>query len=133
MTEKGDRATVGLSDEGQRAMDAVMAQKLFEQEMDAYRFAVAFSLREGLVQDQERLAGARTKFNVGGIDRDGRLRRLMDLFAEVEGDNTYAVAERHADAGIRVLKIRLVDEQQTLIDVVDPERVTETDPGLESE
>lgn len=114
MADERDRVTVGVTPEGADNLTALMETGWFQDEMDAYRLAISTALAEGI--DAGSVTGAQTKFNVGTLDRDGRLRQL--LTALHDSAKPYELSERLAHAGLQLLRRRIVDDQMTLTETL---------------
>src|SRR5438874_7527609 len=114
--DEGDKVTVGLTAEGFRNLDALVETKWFDDGVDAYRLAIATALRHRL--PVVALTGVTTKYNRGTLDKDGRVRTLISALAPEHAARPYEYAELLADAGLRFLKQRLVDEHLLLSEVV---------------
>ncbi len=113
-----DKRTLGVTSEGAEALESVMDTGWFAEEMDAYRIAISLALANDLIKDSSEMTGVYTKWNVGTLDPDGRLRSMVLAFSEGASDRPYAHAEARAAAGLGYLKLRLVDEQAELADVL---------------
>ena len=113
-----DKRTLGVTAEGAAALSEIMGTGWFEEEMDAYRVAISLAIAKDLVKDASEMSGVSTKWNVGTLDPDGRLRSMVVAFAEESVDRPYAHAEARAAAGLVHLKTRLVDDEAQLADVL---------------
>lgn len=116
MSEAIDKTTVGLTPEGWNHMEALMETGWFAEQLDAYRLAISVALARQLPIDPAGLSGVVTKWNRGSLEPDGRVRALILAFAQT--GRPYAHAEALADAGIRYLRRRLVDEHALLAEVI---------------
>jgi len=119
--EKEDKRTLGVTQEGAALLESIMDTDWFNEEMDAYRTAISLAFAHGLVVEPREMAGATTKWNIGTLDPDGKLRSMVVALSSEEVDRPYAHAERRAAAGLRYLKSRLVDEKAELSNVLMPE------------
>lgn len=107
-----DRVTVGLTPDGEENLETVMESEFFDEELVAYRTAVAVALASDEVTDPERMKNVRTKYNVGSLDRGGEIRELVELLRPAHSEGrVYSYAERLADAGLRILSDHLSDDQ----------------------
>ena len=113
-----DRVNVGLTPEGETCLKAVMDAGWFELELDAYRASIALALAAD-VSTATPLSGVTNKFNVGSLDRDGKLRALLNVMRP-DTERPYEASERLADAGVRVLKQKLVDDGVSMSDILGP-------------
>lgn len=99
-----DRVTVGLTPEGERQLAQVMESRFFTEELTAYRVAIAVALAEDEVTPREEMKNVRTKFNVGSLEEEGRLRDIVELVKpHASGEGVMNLAERLADAGIKII------------------------------
>lgn len=114
MADERDRVTVGVTPEGAENLAALMETGWFQDEMDAYRLAISIALAESL--DAGAVTGAQTKFNVGTLDRDGRLSQLVTVLRD--SARPYDQSERLAHAGLQLLRRRIVDDQMTLTEAL---------------
>jgi hypothetical protein len=114
MADERDRVTVGVTPQGAENLAALMETGWFQDEMDAYRLAISIALAEGI--DADAITGAQTKFNVGTLDRDGRLRQLV--MALHEPAKPYELCERLAHAGLELLRRRIAIDQMTLAEAL---------------
>lgn len=108
------RVTVGVTEEGSANLASVMDTPWFDQEKDAFLVAVSCAIAQGLDIGTSPLRGTKTKFNVGTIDADGSLRRLVRSLTGCNENEIYDFSERLADAGLVYLKAHLVDGGATL-------------------
>lgn len=119
--EAGDRRTLGVTPAAQQLLDSLMALGWFRQEADVFRLAVSVGLARGLKKDPSDLVGLTTKWNVGTLDSDGRLRDLVRSLAPESGDHPLVYAELTAHAGLEWLKTKLVDEHAMLSEALSGE------------
>lgn len=119
--ETGDRRTLGVTPAAQQLLDSLMALGWFREEADVFRLAVSVALARGLKKDPSDIVGRNTKWNVGTLDSDGRLRDLVRALAPESGDRPFAYAELTAHAGLEWLKTRLVDEHAMLSEALSEE------------
>jgi len=114
------KVTVGVTAQGARHLDELMDTGWFGSEMAAYLLAVGTALSRGLTPSPAPLKGVTTKWNVGSLDRDGRLRELVGLMGPEGLQDPYEYAERLAEVGLEFLKRKIVDQEQLLSDVLEP-------------
>jgi hypothetical protein len=113
-----DRVTVGVNADGQKALDALRGETpYFPEELDAYRFAIAYSIGNGLAEHLVPVKGADTKYNIGTLDRDQRVRKLIEA-SFPETTRPYALAEQLAHVGLLHLRTQLVDSHRTLHEIL---------------
>ena len=123
--EAPDKVQIGVTPTAEKHLDALEESGWFLDRQDAYRLAIAVALARKLLPAASEMQGLRTSYNfAGGIDRDGKLRQLISLFAPGEASRPAAFAERLAHAGLAFLAARLVDQGATLSDVLDPAQMS---------
>ncbi len=116
MPDDRDKVTVGVTREGAANLASLMESRWFDEEVDAYRVAIAAAVGAEL-NVAEALAGVQTKYNVGSLDRDGSIAALVRAMFP-DASRPYDYAERLADAGLRYLKARIVDQGMLLADAL---------------
>jgi hypothetical protein len=110
--------TVGVNADGQKALDDLRAEtSYFPEELDAYRFAIAFSIGNGLAEHLVPVKGVDTKYNIGTLDRDQRVRKLIQA-SFPDTPRPYALAERLAHVGLLHLRTQLVESHRTLNEIL---------------
>lgn len=112
-----DKVQVGLGQEADIALKAMVADGLFLNEMVGYKLGVAYALSQDIAPEEVDIVGNKTKFAATGLDPDGRLAILVKTFLP-ENDRPYWVAERLADWGIRDLARRLAAHED-LAEIMD--------------
>jgi len=116
-----DKAQIGLSPSGAEYLDQVMTTGWFNDRQDAYRVAIAIALANGLTAEDSELANSKTAYNfTGGIDRDGKVRTLISMFAPAESLQPAAYAERLAHAGLKYFAAKVAEGTATLSDILAP-------------
>jgi hypothetical protein len=123
MPEERDRVTVGVTSDGAANLELLMQSGWFTEEVDAYRTAIATAISYSLDVSDVTLSGIQTKYNVGTLDRDGRLLSLVRGLVPGAPARIYEYCERLADAGLRYLRARIVDQGAMLSDVLSPPNV----------
>src|SRR5687768_14227063 len=114
-----DKVQIGLTPSGAQALDSIMTTGWFDDRQDAYRAAIAVALARGLVPAEDELTNVTTAYNfVGGIDKDGRVRALINALAPKEADRPASYAERLAHGGLSFMAERLADGTSSLSDVL---------------
>ena len=119
--EAGDRVTLGVTPAAQQLLDSLMALGWFKEEADLFRLAVSVALAHGLSKDPSELGSRNTKWNIGTINSDGRLRDLVIALAPENAERPFAYAELAAHAGLEWLKTKLVDGHAMLSEVLSDE------------
>lgn len=116
--EERDKQQIGLTADGQRAIEILMAEDLFDTETDAYKIGISYAIAAGLEPGSAPTGGYTTKFNArGGIDSDGRVSEVIETLGIGETGRTYATAERLAELGITVIARRL-QGSENLADII---------------
>jgi hypothetical protein len=118
MTSNSDKITVGLTSKGTGHLEEVMATGWFASELDAYRLSITVAIAQGLVTQEENMAGAKTKYNIGSLDSDGKLRQLLTELVPGARERPYEYAERLADAGLAYLAEKLGREGSLLVEAL---------------
>ncbi len=116
MPDDRDKVTVGVTREGAANLASLMESRWFDEEVDAYRVAIAAAVGAEL-NVAEALTGVQTKYNVGSLDRDGSIAALVRAMFP-DAARPYDYAERLADAGLRYLKVRIVDQGMLLAEAL---------------
>ena len=79
-----DKTQFGPNEKSLKVLKNLMDQDLFRQEMDASKFAMSVAIKAGIEPDIEK-SGGETKWNIGGFDKDNRIRDIIQTFyPEVE-------------------------------------------------
>lgn len=100
-----EKVTVGLSVEAHGMLQMLKESGYFREMVDGYRFAIGMALASNSAGSQ--ISGRKNTFvNVGTLDRDGTLQRVISSLTGCADDNAYAVAEELAEWGVRELDRR---------------------------
>ncbi len=90
------KITIAASDLGQSVLTRLTEDRVFPEEMDAYRFAIGLGL---VLNKRTPLGNRRTKFNLGSFDKDDSVASLIvALMPDAAGD-PYRAAEELAETG----------------------------------
>lgn len=121
-TEK-DVAQIGLTDDSKRKLKEIHADtQWFENEQDVYRCAVAVALSKGWRDEgwSKKPIEVRDKeWRAVLLDKDGSLKRLIELFAPECKGAPYKYSQWLARAGIQYLHQELVENHRKLSDVLE--------------
>lgn len=99
-----DKKTIGLTDVNKRIMDQVVEKMSFKREMDAAKFAFAFTVSTGVSPAE--VDGAGTIWNVGSFDEDGEIKVLIqNLFPS--SVTPYRTLESLINTGFSLLAVEL--------------------------
>lgn len=112
-----DKVQIGLGQEADVALKALVDDGVFASETVGYKFGVAYALSQGTVPDNVEIVGNKTKFAATGVDPDGRLAILVKAFLP-DSERPYWAAERLADWGLRDLWRRLAAHED-LAEIMD--------------
>jgi hypothetical protein len=99
-----DKKTIGLTPEGEEIIEQVMTKNLFNDKMDAAKFAMALAIRKEVQPGQ--LSNSGTIWNVGSFDTDNQIKNMIPVFYP-GSEAPYRAAEYLIDAGLRLLKAEL--------------------------
>jgi Arc/MetJ-type ribon-helix-helix transcriptional regulator len=92
--------TVGLSKEGHEKLQRLKEDGYFGEMADAYRFAVALALANGIETGPSANVQRATIFNVGTLDPDRALSCAVQALMQISDEPVYKVVERLADWGV---------------------------------
>lgn len=139
MVQERGKVTLGVTSEGALNLATLMdmEDKWFDSEMTAYRLAITTALSHDLAVQQGPLKDVTTKYNIGSLDPDGRLREMIRLLGPADARDPYDIAEKLADAGLDLLNRQLVGKGLMLSEVIstDPpgqDAQREIEPGSEA-
>ena len=125
--ERDDKKTVGVTPDGAQILTDLMASGWFNEEIDAYKVAIGVAFANGLQKPSSEMTKVGTKWNVGSIDADGRLRRLVETLSPQDAERPYASCERRAAAGLEFLRKKIVVEKATLYEALQAEQLDQLD------
>ncbi len=112
-----DKTTVGLSSEAHQILQE-LGEQHFGEMTAGYRFAIALALAFGSSGTSIN-GGKKTFVNVGTLDRDGTLRRLIMALHDCAEDAVYATGEELAEWGVREMGQRLQSGTLDFADLLD--------------
>lgn len=93
-----DATTVGLTHESHEILKDLKNNGFFKEMIDGYRFGISLAIAYGNIAPEE--IKASTIFNIGSLDPDDKLKKIIiELFPEAAG-KPYAFAERLAEWGV---------------------------------
>ncbi|MES9811349.1 MAG: hypothetical protein ABW159_00585 [Candidatus Thiodiazotropha sp.] len=73
-----DKKTIGITRDNNEVLQRLVIDGQFGSELDAAKFAMARAIKKGT--EPGRIDSADTKWNVGSVDVDGKLRSLLTAF-----------------------------------------------------
>lgn len=121
MVEEKGRVTVGVSDKCNVFIKSLLETEWFDSEMAVFLLSVSIALSYELKVSDKPLSGLTTKFNIGSLDRDGKLRDMVKVIGSAGEKDPYEYAERLAEAGLEFLKVKLIDQGLLLSDILKSE------------
>ncbi len=130
--ERDDKKTMGVTPDGALILAELMGSGWFNEEVDAYKVAIGVAFANRLQKPLAAMSRVATKWNVGSVDTDGRLRRLVETLSPEDADRPYASCERRAAAGLEFLKKKIIVEKSTLyeaLQVEEPDTILEHPSG----
>ena len=92
-----DKNTIGLTDANDQLVTRLVEAGLFNQDMDAAKYAIGLAMSQGIAPAES--PGIGTKWNVGSFDRDGQLRTVLELLYPDVAE-PYRVIEHFANVGL---------------------------------
>ncbi len=79
-----DKTQFGPNDNSLKVLERLMDQGIFKEENHAAKFAMSVAIKSGVKPDTEK-GGGETKWNIGGFDKEGHIRGIIQaLFPQVE-------------------------------------------------
>lgn len=113
-----DRKTLSASNAANEALDTLTASGWFAEGIEAYRVAIAYALANDLQpEDVPERVNATTKYNVGSVDPEGRVRNLICILRPEDAERPYATAEWLAEAGLARI-VRELDDGSLLSEIL---------------
>ena len=113
-----DVVTLGLSTQAHSILKRLKDQRYFAEMVDAFRFAIAYSIACDIAPADQASGGRQTIFNVGTLDPDGSIRAAVSAICPEGAKTPYRLAERLAEAGILALGRAAEDGTLSLVDLV---------------
>jgi len=111
--EEKEPITIGLTLENHQWLERFKEEKIFEQMMDGYRFAIAYALNKGI--QPLKISGERKKtfINLGSLDPKREIyNAIISLTPDLEPP-IYDYAERLAEVGMIEL-VNIYEKNQRL-------------------
>jgi hypothetical protein len=106
-----DKNTIGLTADGRRVLDELLATERFNNGIDVAKFAMAVAVAAGASPSS--VEGAGTVWNVGSFDEDGELRDLIQaLYPDTQ--TPYRAVESLVETGLAI-----IDKQRRPFDIVE--------------
>jgi len=107
-TDRADKQQIGLTQEGNDAIEPVAKEYFGGSQKEAYLFAISFAIGADLDIVSAPQGGYTTKYNgIGTIDPTGSVRELLEILDIGEPDRPLATMEKLAEIGIREIAQRL--------------------------
>jgi len=92
--------TIGLTLATKPNLARLVEDGYFNEQLDAYKFAVALALKTGRLADP---GGFTTIFNIGTIDLDREIYESVKILREYDEEPVYKTVERLAEWGVNEL------------------------------
>lgn len=106
--EQKDTDRVGLSEEGLHALNILMADGHFKNQMASYRFAVAVALKERLdISSHTVQRPAGHMYLQSQIDPDGVIGNAISELNPISKSIKYRALEKYADLGVKFLASKI--------------------------
>jgi len=107
-----DRSQIGLPDATDDQLKQLVKETpWFAADQDVYRVAVAVAIARDLQpKPNEPDMGYNTKFHVGAIDPDGKMKFLVSAFSPEHADAPYRWVQRLANKGVLYLYSALIEK-----------------------
>lgn len=99
-----DRTTIGVSAQGEAALDLLMARGWFEKEVVAFRVAITYALAKDLPPTAQDTY-ATTKWNRGTLEQGDMLADLITQFHP--NSRPFDLAQSLGDAGLKAMAERV--------------------------
>jgi hypothetical protein len=93
-----NETTVGLTSESHNALKLLKKNGVFKEMVDGYRFGIALAIAYGNIAPED--IKTNTIFNIGSLDPDDKLKKIIIEFFPEAVENTYTYAERLAEWGV---------------------------------
>lgn len=117
-TVQEDKQQIGLTATGDTALQDLVADGYFANQIDAYRFAIAYAIAADLDLPDAPQGGYNTKFNaLGTLESGSSIRDLIEILGIGERTRPFATAERLAELGITEIAHRL-EGSESLADIM---------------
>jgi hypothetical protein len=95
-----DKKTIGITSANAAPLLDLTSRGHFASELDAAKFAMSHAIKLGLGVGS--VEGAETKWNVGSVDPDGKLRALIEALLP-DTQEPYRAAEFFMNEGVKLL------------------------------
>lgn len=98
-----DVVTIGLSDKADAKLTEIGEMDIFNEKIDAYRFAISLALAHGVIPPE--VVNRKTVYNVGSLDPHQHLQHAVEALMpeQLEVVPTYRLIERLAEWGVNEL------------------------------
>lgn len=117
-TDRGDKQQIGLTGEGNQAIETVAKEYFGGSQKETYLFAISYAMGADLKIETAPQGGYTTKYNgIGTLDPSGSVRELLEILNIGEPDRPMATMERLAELGVRDIARRLAGNE-TMADVM---------------
>jgi hypothetical protein len=90
--------TVGLTNESHEILKQLKRDGIFKEMVDGYRFGIALAIAYGNIASED--IKTNTIFNIGTLDPDDKLQKIIIEFFPDATEKPYTYAERLAEWGV---------------------------------
>jgi hypothetical protein len=90
--------TIGLTNESHEVLKQLKKDGIFKEMVDGYRFGIALAIAYGNITPED--IKTSTIFNIGTLDPDDRLKKIIIEFFPEAAEKPYSYAERLAEWGV---------------------------------
>lgn len=117
-TDRSDKQQIGLTAEGNEAIEAIASGYFGGSQKEAYLFAISYAIGADLDITSAPQGGYTTKYNgIGTLDPTGSVRELLEILEIGESDRPLATMEKLAEMGVRDIARRL-SGNETMADIM---------------
>lgn len=119
-----DKQQVGLTPEGEEAIQVLISNGRFASQTDAYRFAISYAIAADLDLADAPRGGYTTKLSaLGTLESGSSIRDLIEILGIGDTNRPFATAEKLAELGVREIARRL-EGNESLADILSDVSVT---------
>ena len=124
--------TVGMADDTKAMLSELSGQLGFKEEMEAFRLAVAVALvLQPRPESCPEIRGLTTTYNIGSLDREGKLQQAVLLFNPNYEGSVYKLVERLADWGIRWMRSKCEHREMSASELLSEIDVSRARMGMQ--
>src|SRR4030042_780705 len=93
-----NETTIGLTNESHEILKQLKRDGIFKEMVDGYRFGIALAIAYASIAPEE--IKTNTIFNIGTLDPDDKLKKIIIEFFPEATEKPYSYAERLAEWGV---------------------------------